>query len=246
VPARSLGKGFVWLRRNCRGGGGARARSRRAGSASERAAAPVPNRSWPRTCSASRVGGWLRIGAPLTAVAGTRARARQVAMRWARGRDAADLTPPAPGTGDADARPAIQYLPTRDRRDPYRRTQPGAVASPGPATARARAGAAADIHPNAFLDVPSRRVWRTGVSPIPSSPARLQGLILPRRPEEGWCADALWAGRPLTIAKRPHDGAVRWLSSAKFADASNVGSMSGPGLRTRTPAASTHRYDRPV
>ena len=168
-------------------------------------------------------------GTPGRAIVGRDALGREVAMQQT-------LTPPAPGHGvmlTLDR--TIQYLAEREIDAAYRRTQArGAMAvALDPRTGDVLALALRPtFNPNAFLDVPSREVWRNRAITDPFEPGSTFKVILAAAAlEEGVVRpdDRIWAENgQLTIAKTTiHDWRkFGWLSFGEvLQNSSNVGSM---------------------
>ncbi len=248
APERELhaqltsGKGFVWLRRKLPPAMAARVRGLGEpglGFLGE------PLRLYPNRELAAHVLGFEGVDGGLEgieralndALAGTSGRA--IVGRDALGREVAmqqTLTPPAPGHGvmlTLDR--TIQYLAEREIDAAYRRTQArGAMAvALDPRNGDVLALALRPtFNPNAFLDVPSREVWRNRAITDPFEPGSTFKVILAAAAlEEGVVRpdDRIWAENgQLTIAKTTiHDWRkFGWLSFGEvLQNSSNVGSM---------------------
>jgi cell division protein FtsI (penicillin-binding protein 3) len=236
------GKPFVWLRRKMPPGEAARVRALGEpglGFLDE------PLRLYPNRELAAHVVGFEGVDGGLEgierawndALAGTPGKA--IVGRDALGREVAAqrvLAPPAPGRGVMlSLDKTIQYLAEREIDAAFRRTQ-----------ARAAMAIAMDPHsgdvlalairptfnPNAFLDVPSRDVWRNRAVTDPFEPGSTFKVILAAAAlEEGVVRpeDRIFAENgQLTIAKTTiHDWKkFGWLSfSEVLQNSSNVGSM---------------------
>ena len=248
VPARDLhaqltsGKGFVWLRRKLPPAVAARVRALNEPGLGFLA---EPLRLYPNRELAAHVLGFEGVDGGLEgverawneALAGTPGRA--IVGRDALGREIAAqqiLTPPAPGRGVMlTLDQTIQYLAEREIDAAYRRTHARA------AMAIAMDPRSGDVlamairptfNPNAFLDVPSREVWRNRAVTDPFEPGSTFKVILAAAAlEEGVVRpdDRIWAENgQLTIAKTIiHDWKkFGWLSfSEVLQNSSNVGSM---------------------
>jgi cell division protein FtsI (penicillin-binding protein 3) len=248
APERELhaqltsGKGFVWLRRKLPPAVAARVRALGEpglGFLDE------PLRLYPNRELAAHVLGFEGVDGGLEGVerawndvlVGTPGRA--IVGRDALGREVATpqiLTPPAPGLGvmlTLDR--TIQYLAEREIDAAYRRTQAkGAMAiAMDPRTGDVLALALRPtFNPNAFLDVPSRDVWRNRAVTDPFEPGSTFKVILAAAAlEEGVVRpeDRIWAENgQLTIAKTTIRDWRKfgWLSFAEvLQNSSNVGSM---------------------
>jgi cell division protein FtsI (penicillin-binding protein 3) len=248
VPERELhaqltsGKPFIWLRRRLAPDVAARVRALGEpglGFLDE------PLRLYPNRELAAHVLGFEGVDGGLEGVerawnevlAGTPGRA--IVGRDALGREVSTqrvLAAPAPGHGvmlTLDT--TIQYLAEREIDAAYRRTQARAAMAVAmdPRTGDVLALAIRPaFNPNAFLDVPSREVWRNRAVTDPFEPGSTFKVILAAAAlEEGVVRpdDRIWAENgQLTIAKTTiHDWKkFGWLSFAEvLQNSSNVGSM---------------------
>lgn len=248
VPEQELhtqltsGKAFVWLRRRLPP---ALAAQVRALGEPGLGFLDEPLRLYPNRELAAHVIGFEGIDGGLEGVerawndALTGAPGRAIVGRDALGREVVApqiLTPPAPGRGvmlTLDR--TIQYLAEREIDAAYRRTEAKAAMAIAmdPRTGDVLALALRPtFNPNAFLDVPSRDVWRNRAVTDPFEPGSTFKVILAAAAlEEGVVRpeDRIWAenGR-LTIAKTTiHDWKkFGWLTFGEvLQNSSNVGSM---------------------
>ncbi len=168
-------------------------------------------------------------GTPGKAIVGKDALGREVATQRV-------LVPPAPGRGvRLTLDTTIQYLVEREIDAAYRRTQAKAAMAVAmdPRTGDILALAIRPaFNPNAFLDVPSRDVWRNRAVTDPFEPGSTFKVILAAAAlEEGVARpdDRIWAENgQLTIARTTiHDWKkFGWLSFGEvLQNSSNVGSM---------------------
>jgi cell division protein FtsI (penicillin-binding protein 3) len=248
VPERELhaqlvsGKGFVWLRRRLPPAVAAQVRALGEPGLGflDEALRLYPNREL-----AAHVIGFEGVDGGLEGVerawneALTGTPGRAIVGRDALGREIATqqiLTPAAPGRGvmlTLDR--TIQYLAEREIDAAYRRTQAKAAMAIAmdPRTGDVLALALRPtFNPNAFLDVPSREVWRNRAVTDPFEPGSTFKVILAAAAlEEGVVRpdDRIWAENgQLRIAKTTiHDWKkFGWLTFGEvLQNSSNVGSM---------------------